>query len=96
MAVESDVAALGVADDGDVIRDVLQGALKGLQAGNAQGFVEGHVGLVAADLVRGGVYDGLVELQHVIDGHEGRIGVQSHAHQRLVLTGGCGQLFLEG
>ena len=41
----TDVASLGVADDGDVIRFyVLQGALKGLQAiGIAQGFVEGDM-----------------------------------------------------
>ena len=63
-----------------------------LEAGGAEGFVEGEVRLVAADQVVGGVDNGAVELKYIVNGHEARVGVQAYAEKALVGLGGAAEL----
>ena len=80
----SDVAALGVGDDRDVLGDRAQGLEHDLHAAHAERLEEGEVGLVGADEVAGGVDDFLEEGGDVGMGHELRVGVEADAEVAVV------------
>ena len=72
--------------------DIVHGELQLAQSFEAQGLIEGQIGLVGHTVVDGGVDDGAVEAEHTVAliaqmlGHLGGVCVKSDAEERAALV----------
>ena len=92
LAGVADVAALGVGNGEDGLAqlvEIVHGELELAQTLDAEGLVEGQIGLVGHTVVDGGIDDGTVEAENAVLGvaqmlgHLGGVGVEADAEERL-------------